>query len=206
MPGNITRRLALLLCLALIPAAAALICPGMPAMGTETPSPRAVSEPGDMPIPTDGFMHARVATGGGGLPVYESALLAGHVIGQLADGEITAVEIYTQDVGRVIGSSAELFGGYVRLSMLEEIPDENSVPEGEPYRATIKADPLTPGPVALWFDFFLSGETVGTAMPGEAVIAQDYDTGYSAEITLPSGLRGFVALEHLTYVGPYTGN
>ncbi len=169
------------------------------------PSPQSMpSEPECMPLPIDGFMHARVATGKGYLLVYESPLLSGNVMGRLLDGEITTVELYTHDVGMVIGSSADLFGGFVRLSLLEEIPDENSFPEGETYHAVISADPVNGGPVEVWLNYDLAGEKVGIVMPGEAVIAQNYDCGYSAEITLPSGLTGFVLLERLTYVEPCT--
>lgn len=201
-PGQVITCVALLLCLMLSRASGVLMNTGLLIKPV-----RLLLQPiasGSVPLPAGGFMHARVASGEGRLLVYDNAMLSGKVIGELADGEITTVELYTQDVGKVIGSSAELFGGFVRLSLLEEIPDENSFPEGEPYQAVIKADAITGGPVDVWLDFSLTGETVGTAMPGEAVIAQDYDCGYSAEIILPSGLSGFVALEHLSYTGPCT--
>lgn len=75
------------------------------------------------PLPTYGFMHARVIAGP--LPVYGNRLLEGEPLGQLAAGDFTTVEIYTQGVGRVTGASAELFGGFVRLAPLEELPDEH---------------------------------------------------------------------------------
>jgi hypothetical protein len=202
--GNVIKQwLALALCLA-------LMYTGLPIqpdnLTKRSPHPAVPKVVHSIPLPTDGFMHARVATGKGYLLVYDNPMLTGPAIGRLLEGEITTVEIYTHDVGMVIGSSAELFGGYVRLSMLEEIPDENSFPEGDPYRAVIKADPLTGGPVDVWLNYCLTDDKVGMAMPGEAVIAQNYDCGYSAEITLPSGLSGFVALEHLSYSGPYEGD
>lgn len=52
----------------------------------------------------------------------------------------------------------------------------------------------------------MKGETVGSAMPGDAVIAQNYDNGFSVHITLPTGLMGFVPMERLEYVGPYAGD
>lgn len=176
-----------------------------PKLRIQLAPPITTSKPLRIPIPTGEVMHARVVTGEGYLLVYDNTMLSGNVLGRLLDGDITTVEVYTCDVARVIGASAELNGGFVRLSLLEEIPDENSFPEGEPYQAVIKADPITGGPVDVWLNYDLKGEKIGTVMPGETVTAQNYDCGYSAEIILPSGETGFVALESLTYLGPCSG-
>lgn len=153
-----------------------------------------------LPLPIYGFMHARVA--GGSLPVYSGRLLEGEPLGWLAEGDFTSVEIYTQDVGKVIGSSAELFGGFVRLSLLEEIPDEHYASYEALFRAVILKGPLTGSAVPVWQHFDLTGKVLGTAMPGETVIAREDESGYSAEITLSNGLTGYVDLEHLSYIEP----
>lgn len=198
---------ALALCLALLLTACLFQAAGADGKGPvprlTSPSPRHLAPWSlRLPLPTFAYMHARVATGGSMLPVYGNSLLQGEPVGQLRDGDITAVEIYTQGVGRVIGSSAALFGGFVRLSRLEEIPDENYASYEEVFRAVILADPATGGPVHVWRNYDLSGEIIGAAMPGEVVTARDDESGYSAEITLPSGLTGFIAPEQLEYMGP----
>lgn len=148
------RRLALYLCLVMFLTA----CAGAAAIDLQKFQPpdrnpratdRIVPNPIRGPLPTNNYIHVTVNSGQGSLPVYDNTRLSGTAIGRLKDGEIITVRVFTQDVGMVVAHGTHLDGGYVRLSLLEEIPDENSFPEGDPYRAVITADPLIPGPVVI---------------------------------------------------------
>lgn len=153
-----------------------------------------------LPRPTGEYWHAFV-NAREGLPVYKSIFLSGETLGRLSYADVITVDIYTYGVGKVIAYPE--FDGFVSLSGLVELSDENIFEEGDRYWGVIQAYTLPGGVVQVWSDWQKVGDPVGTIKHGQRVIAQNYDTDKFIEVWHDSGVHGFVDAPAVEYLEPY---